>query len=281
MIHLFSPAKINLFLRVISKRSDGFHNLSSLFQTISLGDTLSMALGSQDELTCSDSRLATDASNLVLKAVALFKQKTSSNAHFKIHLEKHIPIQAGLGGGSSNAATALWGCNQLTNAQIPVEVLQKWSHEIGSDVPFFFSEGTAYCEGRGEIVHSLPSLPERSLWIVKPQGGLSTPEVFRRLNFSHAVSPLVVAEDRNCCKNQTSQYFNDLEKPAFEIRPELLALKMSLMKKDDDVVVMSGSGSSFFCLDKEPILSLKEGFSLFPAHYINRQSPQWYLPYEL
>lgn len=156
MRRLFSPAKINLFLRVVSKEPDGYHHLSSLFQAISLGDTLIMERASTDQLTCDHSFLPTDHSNLILKAIKLFRQRTGCEQAFKVHLIKRIPIQAGLGGGSSNAATTLWGCNQLAQTNLSDSTLMEWGTELGSDVSFFFSQGTAHCTGRGE--KSSPSL---------------------------------------------------------------------------------------------------------------------------
>jgi 4-diphosphocytidyl-2-C-methyl-D-erythritol kinase len=275
MLRLFSPAKINLFLRIVSKRSDGYHNLSSLFQTISLGDTLTIELNERDELTCTDPTLPTDSSNLILKATELFRQKTGLKQGFKIHLIKRIPTQAGLGGGSSNAATTLWACDQLADTHLSLNTLKQWGSEIGSDVPFFFSQGTAYCSGRGEIIHHLPALSPRSLWIIKPQGGLSTPEVYRRLNFGQPVSEKVVQRDLNAFLSGSAPYFNDLEKPAFEIKPELYQLKNSLLKRGFETVLMSGSGSAFFCIGHGEIPKDSE-LTLFPAYYVNRSLFQWY-----
>lgn len=275
MLRLFSPAKINLFLRIVSKRSDGFHNLSSVFQTINLGDTITIQLHDQDELTCTDSSLPTDSSNLILKAIQLFRRKTNLKQGFKIHLDKRIPIQSGLGGGSSNAATTLWACNQLTQANVSLNALKEWSAEIGSDISFFFSQGTAYCTSRGELVHHLPALTSRSLWIVKPQGGLSTPEVYRRLNFSTPVSEKVVQRDLDAFLSGSLPYFNDLEKPAFEMRPELFQLKTSLLNNGFDTVLMTGSGSSFFCLGKGKIPKGSD-LTLFQVSYVNRSLLNWY-----
>lgn len=275
MLRLFSPAKINLFLRIVSKRSDGYHNLSSVFQTISLGDTLTVELHDQDELTCTDPSLPTDESNLILKAIQLFRRKTGLKQGFKIHLIKRIPTQAGLGGGSSNAATALWACNQLTNTLLPLNTFKQWGAEIGSDVPFFFSQGTAYCTGRGESVYHLPALGSRSLFIIKPQGGLSTPQVYQHLNFGQALSEKIVQRDLDAFLSGALPCFNDLEKPAFEIRPELQQLKNRLLNNGFEVVLMSGSGSSFFCLGKGHTLDLDD-LSVFPAQYVNRSLLNWY-----
>lgn len=276
MLNLFSPAKINLFLRIISKRSDGYHNLSSVFQTISLGDTLTIELNDQDELTCSDPRLPTDKSNLILKATELFRQKLETDQGFKIHLNKRIPVEAGLGGGSSNAATTLWACNQLTNSSVPLDTLKRWGSEIGSDVPFFFSQGTAYCTGRGESVYHLPTLGSRHVLIVKPQEGLSTVGVYRRLNFDHPVPEKVIQRDLDTFLCDALPYFNDLEKPAFEIKPELRELKKELLHFGFEVVLMSGSGSSFFCLGEGKVPHIP-GLDIFPAQYINRSLLNWYI----
>ncbi|MFI0434984.1 MAG: 4-(cytidine 5'-diphospho)-2-C-methyl-D-erythritol kinase [Parachlamydiaceae bacterium] len=275
MLSLFSPAKVNLFLRILSKRNDGYHNLSSVFQAVSLGDVLNVSLHHKDELTCDNPSLPVDGSNLVLKAVQLFRNKTGLKLYFKVQLNKKIPFQAGLGGGSSNAATMLWACNQLAKTFIPSAILQQWSGEIGSDVPFFFSLGTAHCTGRGECVHDLPFLGDQSLFILKPQGGLSTPEVFRRLSVNHPVCEQVNRTDVETFLTGSFSYFNDLEKAAFEINPELLKLKLLLLEQGFKHVVMSGSGSSFFCLGEAALPKLSN-VTIFSTRFINRSASNWY-----
>lgn len=275
MLELFSPAKINLFLRVVSKRHDGYHNLSSVFQTLSLGDTLTIEPHDQDLLTCTDPELPTDGANLILKATQLFRQKTGLKHFFKIHLIKRIPTQAGLGGGSSNAASALWGCDQLAYTKIDLSTLKQWSGEIGSDIPFFFSQGTAYCTGRGEQVYHLPALASRSVLIVKPSCGLSTPEVYRRLKLSTAAPEKAMQRDLDDFLAGSMRYFNDLEPPAFELNPDLQKLKQELLSSGFETALMSGSGSSFFCMGqgKPP---LAPDLTIFPAHFINRPLDKWY-----
>lgn len=276
MLTLFSPAKINLFLRVVSKRPDGYHELSSLFQAISLGDHVIIECHEEDVLTCSNSEVPNDRSNLAWKAVELFRNKTGIRQSFKIHLIKQIPIQAGLGGGSSNAATVLWACNQLTKLNVPLTTLQGWGAELGADVPFFLSEGTAYCTGKGEKILPLPPLPARSLWIVKPQEGLSTPEVYRHLK-------LPSISDLHEGKKELQDFlagklpcFNDLEEPAFDIKPPLRQLKYTLLKQGFETVLMSGSGSAFFCLGSQKPVSCSDLFC-FPASFVNRVLPDWYI----
>ncbi|KAI3704241.1 hypothetical protein L1987_74457 [Smallanthus sonchifolius] len=155
---LFSPCKINVFLRITSKRPDGFHDLASLFHVISLGDKIKFSLSpskSTDRLSTNVPGIPLDERNLIIKALNLYRKKTGSDKFFWIHVDKRVPTGAGLGGGSSNAATALWAANQFSGCMATEKELQEWSGEIGSDVPFFFSNGAAYCTGRGEV--SLPT----------------------------------------------------------------------------------------------------------------------------
>lgn len=274
MLTLFSPAKINLFLRIGAKRPDGYHNLSSLFQTVSLGDTLTIELHAHDQLTCTDPELPTDTSNLVLKATELFRQKTGLNLFFKLHLLKRVPTQAGLGGGSSNAATTLWGCNLLAKTDLSVQTLQQWGAELGSDVPFFFSQGTAHCTGRGEFVAPVPPLPSRPLWIIKPPYGLSTREVYQRYEPTAIVTEQSAKDELMHFLAGTLPPFNDLEAPAFELKSELENLKKRLMEMGFETVLMSGSGSAFFCLGhgKPSMVTV----AATQATFINRAADQWY-----
>ena len=273
MLQLFSPAKINLFLRVVSKRPDGYHNLSSLFQTVTLGDTITISLSPQDSLTCSDPNLPINHTNLVVKARDLFQAKTGLHQPFHIHLDKHIPMQAGLGGGSSNAATVLWGCNQMMQTRFSDKQLAQWGAMLGSDVPFFFSQGTAYCTGRGEEVQNIDSLDPQQLWIVKPQEGLSTPEIFQKFQLKKHCS--LHTEDLSQFLKGKLAYFNDLEEAAFQVNPSLLVLKNQLIQQGFHTVLMSGSGSALFCLGKGVLLKLPH-LKNFAVNYCQRQPFQWY-----
>lgn len=273
---LFSPAKINLFLRIVGRRPDGYHELASLFQTISLGDTLDFTLADEDRLTCTDPTLPTDGRNLVLKAAELFRQKTGLTFGVNIHLEKKIPSQAGLGGGSSNAATTLWALNELHGRPAAVADLQTWSSEIGSDIPFFFSQGTAYCTGGGECVENFPPLPSQKVTIVKPNIGLATPTVyarFRSLGFpNHPTTP---KEDLQSFLSETPRYVNDLEAAAFAEEPALEKLKQELLASGFTTVLMAGSGSSFFCLGNADKSSFS-GFFQFNSLFLFRTNNVWF-----
>ena len=131
-----------------------------------------MNLGGKDELTCSDASLTIGSDNLIVKALDLMRRKTNIQKYFRVHLEKNVPMQAGLGGGSANAATAMFAFNAANGFPANNEQLQQWAGEIGSDISFFFSSGTAYCTGKGEIVDSLNPLPhseEVEVNIFKPK----------------------------------------------------------------------------------------------------------------
>lgn len=274
MLTLHSPAKINLFLRILHRRPDGYHELASLFQAIDLMDTLTFQLDEKDHLSCTNPSIPTDNSNLILKAANLFRKKTGQSFGLNVHLQKKIPHEAGLGGGSSNAATTLWAINQLLGTPIALKDLITWAAEIGSDVPFFLSQGTAYCTGRGEAVFSLPLLKKQPTWIIKPKQGISTPAVYKSLNLNKLPSrdPEKTLRD---FYSGVPDYFNDLEQPALEIMPELQTIKDTLLSSGFKTVLLSGSGSSFFCIGNEQPPPITNCHS-YQANWINRPLQSWY-----
>lgn len=274
MLTLSSPAKVNLFLRILRKRSDGYHELASLFQTIDLCDTIHFQMAEVDRFICSDPSLPTDESNLITKAVNLFRRKTGIKTPFTINLIKRIPMQAGLGGGSSNAATTLWALNELTGRPVSEAQLIEWGADLGSDVSFFLSGGTAYCTGRGEVIRPLNPLPSIKLTIVKPSQGLSTPQVYGNLkaDLLPKRDPEYVLE--RFLRNEP-EYFNDLECSAFEVMPALKHLKENLQGAGFSTVLMSGSGSSFFCLGEGKV-PIQNNLEHFRAKFINRNDNGWF-----
>lgn len=266
---LFSPAKVNLFFRVLHKRGDGYHEIASLYQSLSLGDCLQIARADEDRLSCSDPLLPCDSTNLVLKAASLFRKKTHLPIFAQFHLIKSIPIQAGLGGGSSNAATALWGLNELAGRPATLQDLQLWGAELGSDIPFFFSKGTAYCEGRGEKIQEVNFSQIADGWIVKPAIGLSTPLVYKQTRVDRLPKQDPIKALEKCL------FFNDLEYAAFELAPSLASLKQRLLTSGFKHVLMTGSGSAFFCTGKEEALMIPHT-QFYRVKFIRRQEGQWY-----
>lgn len=274
-----SPAKINLFFRVHKKRSDGYHEISSLYQTIDLFDQLQISFRSEDLWTCTDPSLALDEKNLISKAVSIFRKKTGWNQQLEIHLQKNIPMEAGLGGGSGNAATALWALNHLSGLKIADEELALWAGELGSDIPFFFSLGTAYCRGRGEIISRLPPLPVRRFWLAKPSFGLSTPRVYQHCRPSDLPerNPEIYLEK---AVNGELEFFNDLEVSAWELSPELKQIQNQLLAAGFQSAVLTGSGTGIVCFsEEEKSVSSPpqiENVRFYPVAFTQREEGHWY-----
>lgn len=291
---LASPSKINLFLRIMRRREDGFHELASLFQAISLRDELSFAVldegAEEDVLECDAAGVPTDGSNLVLRALETFRRRTGVNKYFKVRLEKRVPSQAGLGGGSANAATALWGANQLCGRPASTEELAEFGAEFGSDVSFFFSMGSAFCTGRGEVLRELERLMPQALWLIKPREGLSTAAVFGELKVSDAGRDpeALLAEVQDGLLEECDALVNDLEAPSFALAPRLAEIKAALQNSGFSRVLMSGSGSCFFCFGEPDDghfdgafaeqFSAEHDCQIMRAMFIWRRHPDyWYL----
>ena len=245
-VRLFSPSKINVFLRVTARREDGFHDLASLFQVIDHGDHLEVAVDEGyagpaggdhrdgDTLLCDDRTIPTDGRNLIIKAFEEFRLRTGRSERFIAHLDKRVHQGAGLGGGSANASTALYAANELCGRVAAEGDLQDWSGSVGSDCPVFFSRGAAFCTGRGEVVVDLtppPLGPSVPLLLVKPAAGLSTKQIFQALRLesrSEADPEALLGELAAAGDCEQRLCVNDLEAPAFAVMPELGALKTAL-----------------------------------------------------
>lgn len=280
MLTLISPAKINLFLRVLKKRNDGYHELASLFQAIDLYDTLHFELADADKLECQDPSLPTGPSNLIWKAIDLYRKKTGLTFGINCKLEKHIPTEAGLGGGSGNAATALWAMNALQNNLISTEELIEWAAEIGSDVAFFLSSGIAFCSGRGERVQPIAPLWNETVWVAKGLPGLSTPLVYDALkNFQQNNQ-----DPQQLLKSFSTDspiYCNDLEAAACSLMPELLQQKEKLLNLGFKAIFLAGSGSSFICLGEPCSGFIPPDVASFAkrCHPLYRSDDSWYTPH--
>jgi 4-diphosphocytidyl-2-C-methyl-D-erythritol kinase len=270
-MQLFSPAKINIFFRVLRKRSDGFHEIASLYQAIDLCDRIIFAEDEADSLTSSDPELSCGGDNLVVKALNLFRSRFPFPSGVKIHLEKRIPMQAGLGGGSSNAATTLWGLNVLSGYPASLDELIEMGLKLGSDVPFFFSLGTAYCTGRGENIEpfTLPCPIEG--WLAKPSFGLSTPLVYQETRPQE-----LIPRDPRASLESYPQFYNDLESAAFRLEPRLSAFRNQLERMGFDAVTMTGSGTAFFCISRIGHLTSAQVPWMQSFRSLQRSSNDWY-----
>ncbi|MEK7856842.1 MAG: 4-(cytidine 5'-diphospho)-2-C-methyl-D-erythritol kinase, partial [Acidobacteriota bacterium] len=176
-----SFAKINLCLRVLGKRADGFHELFTVFQTVSLHDDISFTESDHISLTCANKYIPTDEKNLIIKAAQLLSSRSGGKGA-AMHLRKRIPAPGGLGGGSSNAAVTLIGLKRLWNLDISVGDMHSMAAELGSDVPFFLYGGTAIGTGRGTEIQPIRDVQEPHMVIVTPNKRVSTAKAFARIN---------------------------------------------------------------------------------------------------
>src|SRR5436190_8446884 len=181
MIRLPAPAKINLFLEITGKRADGYHTLETVFQTVSLADELTFSLQTELTLTCSDPRLPTDESNLVMRAARGLREALKEKRGARISLKKIIPTGAGLGGGSSDAATTLLALQKLWRRSLSTSRLARLAASLGADVPFFLKKGLCVATGIGDRLKPLRRLPRTSLVLVYPGFGVSTKAAYARV----------------------------------------------------------------------------------------------------
>ena len=255
-----SPCKVNLLLNILGKRADGFHELETVMHPVNVFDELQFgrtATGLQ--LTCSDPTLPVDSGNLVHRAAALFLQKADIQDGVRIHLEKKLPLAAGLGGGSGNAATTLLGLNEMFSQPLSAQILHDLAASLGSDIPFFLQAKPALATGRGELIQSLdffPVLRGCSFLLIHPGFGISTAWSYQTLaKFPQALNgtpgraqkliSLLQAGDLN---KADAELYNSLEAPALEKFPILALYQAFLREHGAAAALMSGSGSTTFAL---------------------------------
>lgn len=245
------PAKINLSLLVLSRRDDGYHELDTVFQAIDLWDRLEIRPAPGLTLTCDQPGIPQDASNLVLRAATVLAAEFGVTPRGALRLEKAIPSEAGLGGGSSDAAAALLLCSRFWDLDPPPSTLAALGARIGADVPFFLVGGTARGTGRGDRIAVLEPLPETPLLLGIPPYGISTARVFAELG-SRLTLPVngVSFPRRFTHKWQTDKDFslarNDLETVVFAGWPELKDFRDALLGSGAARALLSGSGSTVF-----------------------------------
>ncbi|MDI1243552.1 MAG: 4-(cytidine 5'-diphospho)-2-C-methyl-D-erythritol kinase [bacterium] len=253
-LSLPSFAKINLHLRVLGKRYDGFHDLFTVFQTISLADDITFELADASELVCDDPRVPTDATNLIVRAARALNPKGTA----RISLVKRIPMGGGLGGGSANAATALIGLNRLWELGLSTNQLASIGAEIGSDVPFFLSGGTALGMRRGTEIEDFPDFEAGPMVLITPDGHVSTAGAYASLHAQNLTNAELNRILRVCRSEAESPDFlrsaliNDFEPAVFADFPEIGRAKRKLLEFGASRALMSGSGASVFGIfDKE------------------------------
>lgn len=244
-------AKVNLFLEVLGKRPDGYHDVATLMAKVDLADELTFEPTDGLALACDVPELDCGPANLVMRAAERLQQETGCRLGARIGLEKKIPWAAGLGGGSSDAAATLSGLNELWRLGLSVAELMRIGGTVGSDVPFFLGGTAAWCTGRGEIVEPAAVGRDLSLVLVKPAVGLSTAEVFGRVRVpesprsGEAARAALEAGDVEALGRSL---FNRLEEAAVGLSDEVREWRDRLSGLDQVGVLMSGSGSSLFAL---------------------------------
>ena len=258
-LSLRSMAKVNFGLDVLRKRPDGYHDLRMIMQTVRLSDTITMKKTANPEirLTCNLGFLPTDERNLAYRAAALIKNEYHISEGVEITLEKHIPVAAGLAGGSGNAAAVLGGMNQMFDLGISQEDLQAYGLKLGADVPYCVLRGTALAEGVGEILTPLPPLPDCTLVLVKPSFSVSTKYVFTHLavteKMNHPdIDGMIKAIENDDLCGITSRMGNVLENVTIPAYPQIQEIKDVLSAQGALASLMSGSGPTVFGVYNDP-----------------------------
>ena len=253
-ITLAAHAKINISLRILGKRPDGFHELESLMAPIALADEIELSHGSGKAitLTCNDPELSTGPENLCIKAAEAYRAETGLDHGIAITLLKKIPHGAGLGGGSSDAASVLKGLNQLFEHPLVAEELAQIAATLGSDVPFFLENRPAWCRGRGEIIEPAPTLPARTLLLIKPAFPVPTAWAYKKYAEMKESGKLPTHADRQLLGDL--EIINDLEIPVFDKYLLLPVIKKWLQEQPEvECAFMTGSGSTMVAVIKSDV----------------------------
>lgn len=255
-----SPCKVNLLLNILGRRADGFHELETVFYPVNLCDQLTFTRGGNGiQLTCDDARLSTDAGNLVYRAATAFLTAAKIRDGVRIHLEKKIPLAAGLGGGSGNAATTLLGLNELFDQPLSAANLDELAASLGSDVNFFLQNGPALATGRGEKIKSLAPFPAMrgvAFLLIHPGFGISTAWAYQNLaRFPAALNghagraqKLIAKLQAGDLASAAGEFYNSLEAPALDKFPLLALFQDFLRGHGAAATLMSGSGSTTFAI---------------------------------
>jgi 4-diphosphocytidyl-2-C-methyl-D-erythritol kinase len=254
-VEVLAPAKLNLFLEVLGRRPDGYHDIESLMVAVSLHDSLTFTDDPSGEISlrCNEPAVPVGSDNLVVMAAGRLKESSGTRRGARIVLDKAIPMQAGLAGGSSDAAATLAALDRLWDLGLPPDRLDALAGEIGSDVAFFAHAPAAVCRGRGEMVESIPLTETYHFVLVCPPVGISTADVYRQVvspQQPRAIWPAREALSQGRLVDLGRSLFNRLQPIAEAIQPELTRVRDALASLGPllDGSLMSGSGSAYFGL---------------------------------
>ena len=259
-VRLPAFSKINLCLHVMGKRPDGYHELRTIFQTISLHDTLELSVTSSAsakfELTSNDAILPLGPENLVSRAFDAITREIGFHGSVSAHLDKKIPVARGLGGGSSDAAATLIGMLRLTKSQVPLPRLMEIAASLGADVPFFLFGGRALAVNRGDEIYPLPNAPKKTILVVSPRDiGVSTKDAYEWISAeltNTAKPPRMWGFCALCWSRQGAGLSNDFEGPVFHRHPRLGEIRDVLLKRGAADAALAGSGSAVFGVFRNP-----------------------------
>ncbi|MDO8461412.1 MAG: 4-(cytidine 5'-diphospho)-2-C-methyl-D-erythritol kinase [Deltaproteobacteria bacterium] len=270
---LKAPAKINLRLKVLGKRSDGYHDLSMIMTRISLEDEITLEMIPEGiELVMDNAELPQGAENIVVRAAKSFFEATDIRSGVRIGLKKKIPIAAGLGGGSSDAATVLKGLGMLFKKSVEGESWQLLAKNLGADVPFFMAEGPQWAEGIGERLSPIDPLPNLPMILVNPGFPVSTKEIFQSLNSPLTGGGKVASLPRHfrSLQDLLPLLENDLEETVLRRHPVVGEIKKELLKRGAAASLMSGSGPTVFAVFRD-----KEGRDRALELFVKESPPVW------
>ncbi len=269
------PAKINLFLKVTDKRSDGFHDLESLLAFLDLADELEVKKSDKFKIKFSGefAKFVDVENNIFTKILNFFATEFSISKNLEIKIKKNIPIGAGLGGGSSDAAAFMKILNEIFTLNLSKNELQKISLKFGSDIAFFFENQASIIKGRGEIIKNFPLFFEIHALLINPKITLLTKEVFKK--FGNNFSTKTITEEllKKDVFELIKNFPNDIEKPAIEILPIISKILKELKDSSADFVKMSGRGASCFAIfqDKKNLIKAEKNLTKkFPNFFIKK-----------
>jgi 4-diphosphocytidyl-2-C-methyl-D-erythritol kinase len=264
-VRLRAYAKINLCLHVLGRRPDGYHELRTIFQAISLHDTLHLSItsganGFHFSLQCSDASLPLNQDNLVFRAVEAIRHDIGFTGSVTAYLDKKIPVARGLGGGSSDAAASLVGMLRLTKKKVPLERLLEIAAGLGADVPFFLFGGRALGVSRGDEIYPLPDAPKRAVLVVSPRDiAVSTKEAYQWISQRASEEltnkknvPRILGFCALCWSRQGAGVSNDFEGPVFSRYARLREIRDALLQGGAAEAALAGSGSAVFGVFRNP-----------------------------
>jgi 4-diphosphocytidyl-2-C-methyl-D-erythritol kinase len=259
-LRLRAFAKVNLCLHVLGRRPDNYHELRTIFQTISLHDTLDISItpgssGLEIFLQSNDTTLPLGPENLVMRAIQAIIPEIGFQGSVSVYLDKKIPVARGLGGGSSDAAAALIGMLRLTEREVPLPRLMEIAAKLGADVPFFLFGGRALAVNRGDEIYPLPDAPPQTIVIVSPRDiGVSTKDAYEWISseLTRLAKPNRIWGFCALCWSRQGRVVNDFEGPVFSRHPRLKEIKDELLERGAADAALAGSGSAVFGVFRNP-----------------------------